>query len=61
MYMYMLVFCVCHCGGLPSMGHNDITDITGDILAEICMSVSVEPTLQPLTGEQLQHQTANGG
>ena len=61
MYMYMLAFCVCHCGGLPSMGHIDIMDITGDILAEICMSVSVEPTLQLLTGEQLQYQTASIG
>ena len=49
----------CHCGGLPSMRHNDIRDITADVLTEVCPSVSIEPILQPLTGEQLQYQTAN--
>ena len=39
--------------------HNLIRDITADLLTEVCHSVSIEPTLQPLTGEQLQHRTAN--
>ena len=41
------------------MRHNDIRDITADVLTEVCPSVSIEPILQPLTGEQLQYQTAN--
>ena len=41
------------------MQHNDIRDITTDVLTEVCPSVSTEPILQPLTGEQLQYQTAN--
>ena len=41
------------------MRHNDIRDITVDVLTEVCPSVSIEPILQPLTGEQLQYQTAN--
>ena len=49
----------CHCVGLPLMRHNDIRDITADVLTEVCTSVSIEPILQPLTGEQLQYQTAN--
>ena len=53
--MYMPVFCVCHCAGLPSMRHNDIRDVIADILTEICRANT------PLTGEQLQHQTANRG
>ena len=41
------------------MQHNNIRDITADVLTEVCPSVSIEPILQPLTGEQLQYQTAN--
>ena len=41
------------------MRHNDIRDIKVDVLTEVCPSVSIEPILQPLTGEQLQYQTAN--
>ena len=41
------------------MRHNDIRDITADVLTEVCPSVSIEPIFQPLTGEQLQYQTVN--
>ena len=41
------------------MRHNDIRDITADVLTEVCPSVSIEPTLQPFTGEQLHYLTAN--
>ena len=41
------------------MRHDDIRDTTADILTEICPSVSIELTLQPLMGEQLQLLTAN--
>ena len=37
----------CHCVGLPSMRHNNIRDITADVLIEVCPSVSIEPILQP--------------
>ena len=49
----------CPCGGFPSMRHNDIRDITADVLTEVCSSVCIEPTLQPLTGEHLHYWTAN--
>ncbi|XP_064389143.1 uncharacterized protein LOC135337174 [Halichondria panicea] len=49
----------CPRGGFPSIRHNEIRDITADLLTEICHDVSVEPDLQPLTGETLAHRTAN--
>ena len=36
-------------GGFPSIWHNELRDITAELLTEICCSVGVEPTLQPLT------------
>ena len=46
----------CPRGGFPSICHNVIRDITADLLSEVC--VGTEPSLQPVTGEQL-HRTAN--
>ena len=40
----------CSQGGFPSLRHNDVRDITANLLAEVC---------QTLTGEQFQHRTAN--
>ena len=47
------------CGGLPSIRHNDIRDLTAKLLTEVCSNVSIEPALQPLTGERLSHRTSN--
>ena len=41
------------------MRHDDIRNITADILTEVCPRVFRELTLQPLTDEQLQLLTAN--
>ena len=49
----------CPRGGFPSIRHNEIRDITADLLSEICHSVGTEPNLQPVTEEQLTHRTAN--
>ena len=49
----------CNTGGFPSLRHNDIRDITANLLTEICSDVSVEPSLQPLSGESLSYRTAN--
>ena len=49
----------CPCGGFPSIRHNELRDITAELLTEVCHSVGVEPTLQPLTGEQLSYRSAN--
>ena len=44
---------------LSSLGHNEIRDVTADLLNEVYHNVSTEPELQPLSGELLSHRTAN--
>ena len=44
---------------LPYDIMNYVRDITAVLLTEVCHSVGVEPTLQPLTGEQLSYRSAN--
>ena len=46
------------CGGLIIQRHNELRDLTGLLLAEVCHDVTTEPVLQPLTGETMQYQTA---
>ena len=43
----------CPTGGFPIIRHNEIRDLTASLMTEVCHSVSVEPVLQPLSGEQL--------
>ena len=50
---------VCPKGGFPTLRHNEIRDITADLLTEVCHDVAIEPMLQPLTGEKFQKKTAN--
>ena len=47
------------CGDFPSIRHNELRDITAELLTEVCHGVGIEPTLQPLTGEQLSYRSAN--
>ena len=49
----------CSRGGFPSIRHNEIRDITADFLSEVCHNVGTEPSLQPVTGEQMRYRTAN--
>ena len=49
----------CPRGGFPSIRHNEICDITADLLSEVCHNVGTEPCLQPITSEQLTYSTAN--
>ena len=49
----------CPCGGFPSIWHNELRDITAELLTEVCHCVGVESTLQPLTGEQFSYRSAN--
>ena len=39
--------------------HNEIRDVTADLLSEVCHHVGTEPCLQEITEEQLTHRTAN--
>ena len=49
----------CPFGGFPSIRHNELCDITAAFLSEICRNVSIEPTLQLLSGEQFHYTSAN--
>ena len=49
----------CPKGGLMINRHNEIRDVTVEILKEICTNVGIEPALIPLTGEQLKYKTSN--
>ena len=45
----------CPHGTLPSHRHHEISDLTANLLAEVCSNVVVEPDLQALTGETLKY------
>ena len=49
----------CRRGGFPSIRHNEIRDITADLLSEVCHNVGIEPSLQSISGEHLFYRTAN--
>ena len=44
---------------LVAIHHNELRDLTGDLLSEVCNDVGIEPTLQPLHNEPLHCATAN--
>ena len=50
----------CKKGGFVSLRHNRIRNITSVLLKEVCKDVRVEPQIQQLTGEHLQHLTGAG-
>ena len=49
----------CHRGGFPTLRHNEVRDITANLLSEVRPNTCIEPVLQPLNGEIFQHRTAN--
>ena len=49
----------CKKGGFLSIRHNDLGDLTANMLSEVCRDVEIEPKLTPLTGEVLGSRTAN--
>ncbi len=48
----------CPKGGFPIIRHNEIRDLTANLLTEVCHEVSIEPDLQPVTGETFQGASA---
>ena len=40
------------------MQHNEVRDLTANLMAEECHDVCIEPTLQPVTGERLSGASA---
>ena len=49
---------LCMWCGFPSIRHNEIRDVTANLLTEVCHDVVVEPDLQLLTGEALAYATS---
>ena len=43
----------CKKGGFVAQRHNELRDLTGELLAEVCHDVCIEPPLGELTGETL--------
>ena len=41
----------CSFGGYPTLRHNEIQNLTANLLSEVCHNVTIEPTLQPVTRE----------
>ena len=48
----------CNRGGFPIIRHNELRDITADILSQVCHHISIEPHLQALSDEEMLHITA---
>ena len=48
----------CPRGGFPSIRHNEIRDITANLLTEVCRDVQVEPDLQEVSNEGLSGRSA---
>ena len=48
----------CPKGGFPILRHNEVRDLTANIMDEVCHDVCIEPSLQPLTGETLSGASA---
>ena len=43
----------CASGGYPTLRHNEVRDLTANILRQVVSDVEVEPRFQPLSGEVL--------
>ena len=49
----------CPTSSFPTIRHNELHDFTASVLSEVCYDLSVEPQLQPLTGETFPLASAN--
>ena len=49
----------CKKGGFVTLRHNQLRDITGFLLQEVCHDVSIEPLLQPVTDENAMPSATN--
>ena len=49
----------CHKGGYTICHHNKVRDLTEVLLREVCPNTSIEPPLQPLSGESFDHGTSS--
>ena len=49
----------CQIGGLPARRHNAVRNFTAEMMSEVFQNVTIEPSLQPLSGETLDLAAAN--
>ena len=49
----------CPHSGFPTLRHNEIRDITAQLMSEVRPNVATELTLQPVTNERFFHLSAN--
>ena len=49
----------CKKGGFICIRHNDLRDLTANMMSEVCKDTEVEPKLTPLSGEELRDRTSN--
>ena len=49
----------CNTGAFPIHCHNEIRDLTAELLTQVCHNVCLEPSLQKLDNEYFQLRTAN--
>ena len=47
----------CRTGEFPTRRHNEIRDITPEIMSDVCYNVMIEPQLHNLTGETFRRKT----
>ena len=45
--------------GFVSLRHNEVRDVTGKLMEEVCRDVRTEPTLLELNGKRFNQATAN--
>ena len=50
---------ICMKGSFPTLGHNQIRNVTASLLTEVCHNVAIEPPLQHLSVEQFSCRSAN--
>ena len=46
-------------GASPTICHNEIRNLIGTLLTQVCHVVNLEPPLQPFTGEVMNYATSN--
>ena len=46
-------------GGFPTIRHNELRDVTTNMLSQVCSNVQIESHLQPLSGETLCYCASN--
>ena len=49
----------CKKGGFASIRHNELKDLTAQMLSKVCKDTEVDPKLTPLTGEDSYRRALN--